>query len=197
MKRGFRPSRLVLPLILVVSFLVLLGIAYRPDRPVAPITPGTSAGPEFIVQIVRPRGGLPLGGLLPPQLFGQDAKLGFDSSSDGATVVGVGPGGLELSAADWELVVVVDDDGNVSDETEVVFELIFQEQVRRVRCRPAGPAVGSFTTTHTAGSDELSGRFHIELPHCEDAETGKPLGWPPAPLVLHGSFDRLRLEDAK
>ena len=27
-----------------------------------------------------------------------------------------------------------------------------------------------------------------------DADTGKPLGWPPEPLVLHGSFDRLPLD---
>ena len=36
------------------------------------------------------------------------------------------------------------------------------------------------------------GRFEIELPRCENAATGEALGWPPAPLVLHGSFDRLR-----
>jgi hypothetical protein len=37
----------------------------------------------------------------------------------------------------------------------------------------------------------MSGSFDIELSHCEDAETGTPLGWPPQPFILHGSFDRL------
>ena len=35
-----------------------------------------------------------------------------------------------------------------------------------------------------------------ELARCEDANTAKPLGWPPEPLLLHGSFDRLPLDAA-
>ncbi len=79
----------------------------------------------------------------------------------------------------------------MAPETQVVFELKFEEQLRRVRCRPGDPAVGTLSTTALAESGELSGSFDIELTRCEDAETGTPLGWPPEPLVLHGSFDRL------
>ena len=43
-------------------------------------------------------------------------------------------------------------------------------------------------------ASELAGSFDIELTHCEDAKTGTSLGWPPQPLILHGSFDRLPLD---
>jgi len=173
---------------LVLCFAV---VAYRPDRPVATIVPGSSSGPAFVVQIIRPRAGLPLGGILPPGLFGLESHLGFDATSAGATIGRVGPGRLELGADDWDLVVVLDDDGGVGPETQVMFEFVFEERLRRVRCRPGDPAVGTLRTAALPGSDALSGRFDIELVHCEDAETGTPLGWPSQPLVLHGSFDRL------
>ena len=166
-------------------------VEYRPDRPVATIVPGSSSGPAFVVQIIRPRLGLPLGGILPPQLFGLDAHLGFDSTSAGATIGSVGPRRLELGADNWDLVLVLDRDGRVAPETQVVFELVFEEHIRRVRCRTGDPAVGTLSTTALAESGELSGSFDIELAHLEDADTGTPLGWPPEPLVLHGSFDRL------
>ena len=147
-----------------------------------------------MAQIIRPRAGLPLGGLLSPELFGLEEHLGFDSASAGACVVSASPTRLELGADDWELVIVRDADGRVSPETQVVFELVFQEQPRRVRCRPADPAVGTFEVSERVGSGEQSGSFDIELARCEDAATGKPLGWPPRPFILHGSFDRLPLD---
>ena len=167
-------------------------VAYRPDRPVATIVPGSSSGPAFVVQIIRPRLGLPLGGILPPQLFGLDAHLGFESTSAGASIGSVGPERIELGADDWDLVLVLDADGRVSPETQVVFEFVFEERLRRVRCRPGDPAIGTVNITELAESGELSGSFDIELARCEDADTGEPLGWPPEPLVLHGSFDRLQ-----
>ena len=183
---GVKPSWILLSLLLVG----LAVVAYRPDRPIATIVPGSSSGPAFVVQVIRPRLGLPLGGVLPPQLFGFEAHLGFDSTSTGATIGSVGPGRLELGADDWDLVLVLDGDGRVTPETQVVFELMFEERLRRVRCRPGDPAVGALNTTALAESGELSGSFDIELARCEDADTGTPLGWPPQPLVLHGSFDR-------
>lgn len=192
------PSRLLLPLGLVAGVaIVVVGVALyllRPDRPVATIVPGSSSGPAFVVQIIRPRMGLPLGGLLPPQLFGHEEHLGFDSTSSGASIVSVDPARLELHADNWELVLVLDAHGGVSPDSEVVFEIVFEEQFRKVRCRPGDPASGTFNTTLLAESGELSGQFDIELAHCEDAATGKPLGWPPQPLVLHGSFDRLQMD---
>lgn len=82
----------------------------------------------------------------------------------------------------------------MTSETQVVFELVFEERLRRVRCRPGDPAIGTLSTTALAESGELNGSFDIELARCEDADTGKPLAWPPQPQVLHGSFDRLPLD---
>jgi hypothetical protein len=186
-----RLSRVILPLTLLVGLAVVL---YRPDRPIATIDPGSSSGPAFVVQVIRPRAGLPLGGILPPQIFGLESHLGFDSTSAGATIGSVGPRRLELGADDWELVLVLDDDGRVAPGTQLVFELVFEERLRRVRCRPGDLAVGTLSTTALVESGELSGSFDIELAHCEDADTGTPLGWPSQPLVLHGSFDRLPLD---
>ncbi len=198
MNQGPKPSPILIPLGLLAGLAVVvyfcLFVIYRPDRPVGTIVPGSSSGPAFVVQIIRPRLGLPLGGVLPPQLFGLEAHLGFDSTSAGATIGSVGPGRLELGADDWDLVLVLDADGRVTPETQVVFELVFEERLRRVRCRPGDPAIGTFSTTALAESGELSGSFDIELARCEDADTGKPLGWPPEPLVIHGSFDRLPLD---
>ncbi len=64
-----KPSLLYFPLVLLAGFAVvvcLLVVFYRPDRPVATIVPASSSGPAFVVQVVRPRLGLPLGGLVPP-----------------------------------------------------------------------------------------------------------------------------------
>lgn len=189
-------SRIPLPLVLLAGFAFVISLSfglYRPDRPVASIVPGSSSGPSFVVQIIRPRVGLPLGGILPPQLFGQEAHLGFDLTSAGAAIGSVGPGRLELGADDWDLVLVLDADGRVTPETQVTFEFVFGERLRKIRCRPDDPAIGTLSTTALAESGGLSGRFDIELARCEDAETGVALGWPPKPLVLHGSFDRLPL----
>ena len=71
----------------------------------------------------------------------------------------------------------------------------FEERLRRVRCRPGDPAVGTFTMTALRDPGELSGSFDIELAQCEDAETGTPLALPPKPFVLHGSFDRVALDN--
>ncbi len=194
-----KPSWTLLLLGLLTSLAVVVYLSlvvYPPDRPVATIVPGSSSGPAFVVQVVRPRLGLPLGGILPPRLFGLEAHLGFESASAGASVGSVGPGRLELGADGWDLVLVLDADGRVMAETQVVFELMFEERLRMVRCRPSDPAIGTLSTTELAESGELSGSFDIELARCEDADTGKPLGWPPKPLVLHGSFDRLPLDAA-
>jgi hypothetical protein len=194
-----KPSWVVIAVGLLAGFAGLVSFAlvgYRPDRPVATIVPGSSSGPAFVVQLIRPRLGLPLGGVIPPRLFGLEAHLGFESTSAGAFVGSVDPGRLEVGADDWDLVIVVDADGQVSGETEVVFDLMFEERLLKVSCRPGDPAIGTLGTTGSVASGELSGSFDIELARCEEADTGRPLGWPPRPLVLHGSFDRLPLNTA-
>jgi len=142
------------------------------------------------VQVIRPREGLPLGGLLPPELFGVDAQLGFDSETVGSRH-SIGQERIELNADGWELKLVFDSVGRVTAETEIVFELIFEDRNRNVRCRPSDPTIGTLKVIKLEESGELSGYFDVELSNCEDAETGKPLGWPPKPFILHGSFDRL------
>ncbi len=192
---GVKPGWILLSLLLFAGLLVgLRVVTYRPDRPVATIIPGSSSGPAFVVQVIRPRLGLPLGGLVPPQLFGLEAHLGFESTSAGASVVSATPRRIELAADDWDLVLVLDADGRVTPETHAVFQLMFEERLRMVRCRPGDPAIGTLNTAALAKSGELSGGFDIELDRCEDADTGTPLGWPPEPLVLHGSFDRLSVD---
>ena len=177
MTHGRKPSWSLLPLGLLAGFAVVVFsslVGYRPDRPVATIVPGSSSDPAFVVQIIRPRLGLPLGGIVSPQLFGLEAHLGFESTSAGAAIGSVGPGRLELGADDWDLVLVLDDDGQVTPETQVVFELLFEERLRRVRCRPGDPAIGTASTTALVQSGELSGSFDIDLARCEYADTGTP-----------------------
>lgn len=200
MTQGSQPSRKAILLGILSGFVFIVGLSlslYRPDRPVAGIVPGSSSGPSFVVQIIRPRLGLPLGGILPPKFFGEEASLGFESTSPGASIGRVDPGRIELGADRWDLVLVLDAGGRVSPETRVIFEFEFEGRPRKVRCSPGDPAVGTLSTTSLVEAGELSGNFEIELSRCEDADTGAALGWPPKPLVLHGSFDRFPLDTTK
>jgi len=192
-KSGPSPAWIVVALMVVA---VLAALAYRPDRPVDTIAPGSSSGPAFVVQVIRPRAGLPLGGILPPDIFGLEEHLGFDSSSPGATTGRFDRDRpdqtrLEFAADGWNLTVVLDAEGHMTSETRLTFALTFQDQLRTVRCRPDDLAVGTFALTRSTESGDVSGHFDIELAHCEDAVTGAPLGWPPQPLVLRGSFDQI------
>ena len=199
-KDNRKRSCLYLPLMLLIGFALIISVLlvlFPPDRRVATIVPGSSSKPAFVVQVVRPRMGLPFGGILPPQLFGHEAHLGFDSTSEGAAIRNIGPGRIELGANEWDLLLVHDGEGRVTSETQVVFDLLFEERQRRVRCRPDDPAVGTLNIVKLEDSGEFAGSFDIQLAHCEDAATGKPLGWPPQPLILHGSFDRLSLDADK
>ena len=194
MKKKSRPafvSWAVRALAVFVLIIAATFIFYRPDRPEKFIEPGSSSGPAFRVQVIRPRAGLPLGGLLPPRVFGLDARLSFDSESAGAQVVQSGPRRIELAADDWRLVLVMNAEGEVTADSRIEFSMVFEDQPRNVRCRPADPVVGEIVVTALRGGAELGGHFEIELAHCEDAATGQSLGWPPAPVVLRGSFDRL------
>ena len=188
------PNRwIVLPKWLFACFAILACIqvaTYRPDRPVANIAPASSSEPKFVIQVIRPRLGLPLGGILPPKFFGADGHLGFSSASNAAKMVSVDATRIKFSAEDWEFLLVFDANGKATAETEIVFNLLFEDKVRRVRCRPRQSPVATVNLVKLS-SGERAGTFDIELPHCEDAKTGVPLGWPPRPLILHGSFDRL------
>ena len=190
-----RSALILIPVWLLVGLATVISIAvtvYRPDRPVATIAPGSSVGPDFVVQVIRPRMGLPLAGIVPPAWFGFEGHLGFDARSAGASVGAVGPDRLVLRAAGWDVELAGDGRGGVTDASAVVFELLFEGRVRRVRALPGDPAVGTLELAGTPGGGGFSGHFDIELARCLDAATGEDLGWPPQPFVLHGSFDRLR-----
>ena len=184
---------IVVVILVPIVGVILSALLYRPDRRIADIDVSGSTGPTFAVQIIRPREGLPLGGLVPPNWFGVDARLGFDSGSKEASYR-LSADEIEFSAEDWRVRIVLDSQGRIDSRTEVIFPLIFENHSRRVRCRPGEPVVGDWTVTKLGAVNELSGHFEIELSRSEDVETGDRLGWPPKPLVLHGSFARLPLE---
>jgi len=173
----------------VLACLVVIGL--RRDEPVAAGAPETARGPSFEVDVVKPRSAMPLFGILPPELFGIPAHVGFDQSSRGAEIGRVGRDRLELSADGWDLSIEIDGEGRVAPGTRLVFPLALGGKERVLRCRPGDPPVGYLRTTTRAGAGELSGAFLVKLATCENVETGKLIEWPPRALTLVGSFDRL------
>ena len=184
---------------LVIITLALLAclvvIVLRPDEPPA-------AG-SFEVRVEKPLSARPLGGLfglIPPD------DLAFNHESRGAAIGLVGHDRLELRAEGWDFSIEIDGEGRVAPATRLVFPSWLELGGRPVtlRCRPgrAGPRVlrhvgpaadriGYLRITTPAGADEFSGHFLVELATCENVESGKALEWPPAPLTVRGSFDRL------
>ena len=139
-KENRLPSCLSRVLFLFVAFAMAVCLTfnlYEPDRALPTIVPASSSEPSFVVQVIRPREGLPLGGLLPPQLFGVDAHLGFESTNEGAKH-SVEGNKVKLATDDWKLCLVFDGNGQLTAETEVIFDLIFEDRIRRVRCSPCG-----------------------------------------------------------
>jgi hypothetical protein len=118
-------------------------------------------------------------------------QLRFDHTSRGAQIGSVGHDRLELSADGWDLFIETDGEGRVAPGTRLVFPLALGGRQVRLSCRPADRATGYLRTTTRAGSDELGGRFLVELATCKNAESGKAIEWPPAPLTVRGSFEGL------
>jgi hypothetical protein len=185
-------------LLIIVAALALLAclvwLVSRPDEagePVGTSNSDMSRGPSFEVQVEKPRMARFLGGILPTKLeaklFG-GGELRFDHASRGAKTGIVGPDRLELGAEGWDLHVETDGEGRVAPGTHLVFPILLAEKQRTLRCRPADGAVGYLHASTRAGADVLDGRFLVELATCENAETGKVIEWPPAPLTVRGSF---------
>lgn len=194
-----RPSFFFVAAMLLCGVLVtscVLLVLNRPDRRLATIVPGSSSRPTLVVQVIRPRLGLPLAGLLPPQLFGLDEKLQFDLTSANATLGLVHFKRIEVNAESWSMVLAVNDDGRISSETQIVFDMVFEGSIRKVRAKAGNSPRGSAKIISLNEFGEVAGNFEIELPHCEDAFTLEPIGWPPQPLILYGSFDRLPTSEA-
>ncbi len=183
---------IIIALALVACLAWLVWLGSRPDEPddtLAEIVSDTSRGPSFEVRVVVPRGGLPLGGILPDSLVKKydltPRELRFDHTSPGAEIGNVGHDRLELSADGWELFIETDGEGRIAPGTHLVFPTGLGGRQVRLNCRPADRATGQLSTTTRAGSD---GRFLVELATCKNAESGKTINWPPAPLTVRGSF---------
>jgi hypothetical protein len=195
MNASMKTSLIVIALALVACLAGLVWLGSRPDEPdetFAESVSDTSRGPSFEVRVVVPRSGLPLGGILPDWLVKKHdltpRELRFDYTSPGAQIRSVGHDRLELSADGWDLHIETDGDGQVAPGTYLVFPLGLGGRQRRLNCRPADLATGYLSTTTRAGSDELGGRFLVELATSKNAESGKTINWPPAPLTVRGSF---------
>lgn len=115
----------------------------------------------------------------------------FDHKSAGARARNVAPNHLELSADGWELVIEAAREGGIGPATYLVYTMSLAERQQKLRCRPANPAVGYLHTTPRANSDELDGRFLVELATCENFLTSRGINWPPRPLTVRGAFANL------
>ncbi|MEA2203731.1 MAG: hypothetical protein QOE77_507 [Blastocatellia bacterium] len=195
MKTSMRKSLIIIALALLVGLVCLLWLASRSnetnDMPADNLS-NTSQGPAFEVRVIVPRSGLPLGGILPDWVLKKydltPRELQFDQTGRGARIVSVGNNRLEISADVWNLLIEIDDQGRIAPATHFVFPIKLGGRNLRLSCQPADPATGYLGTTKHAGSDELGGRFLVELATCKNADSGKTTNWPPAPLTLRGSF---------
>ena len=195
MKPSMKTWLIIVVALALLACLVVLRLRSRSYEPVAESVSDTSRGASFEVRVVMPRSGLPLFGILPDALVrkldGTPSEMRFDHASRGAKIGSVAQDRLELTAEGWDLSIETDAEGHINQGTRLVFDLPLGGRQVKLRCRPADPGIGQLHTTTRVGSDELSGRFLVELATCENAESGKALEWPPAPLTVRGSFEGL------
>ncbi|MDQ1557417.1 MAG: hypothetical protein QOD32_477 [Pyrinomonadaceae bacterium] len=194
MKRSKKASLIVVALVLVACLVWLVSRPGEPDEPVGTGVSNTSGSPSFEVRVEKPRLARFLFGILPTRF--EDKLLGgselrFDHASRGAQVGSVGQDRLELKADGWELLVQTDAQGRITPATRLVFPILLAERNVRLNCRPADAPTGYLHATARANSDLLDGRFLVELAACKNAESGKAIEWPPAPLTVRGSFNGL------
>ena len=195
MKKSMKTSLIIIALALLAGLACLVWLGSRPVAPVAESVSNTSRGPSFEVRVVVPRLARPLAGILPDWVVGKfdgtPSELRFDHRSRGAQIGSVGHDRVELRADGWDLLIETDGEGRVAPGTRLVFPLALGGRQVRLSCRPADRANGYLQTTTRAGSDELDGRFLVELATCKNAESGKAIEWPPSPLTVRGSFEGL------
>lgn len=178
--------------LLAAGMMMLRPRTNGPSQSVGERVSDTSRGPSFEVRVVVPRGGLPLGGILPDWLVKKydltPRELRFDHTSPGAQIGVVRQHWIELFADGWDFFIETDGEGRVVPGTHLEFLLGLGGRQVRLDCRPADRATGYLRTTPRAGSERLDGRFFVELATCNNAESGKATNWPPAPLTVSGSF---------
>jgi hypothetical protein len=183
---------IALALVACLVYVSLVVFRLRPNEPLpASVSSETSRGPSFEVHVEKPRLARPFFGILPIH----EDELRFDNASPGASIGSVGQDRLELSAdGGWDLSIEIDGEGRIAPATRLVFPIELGGRQVRLRCRPAGRPAGYLHIATRAGSgdrDGLDGRFLVELAACENADSGKAIEWPPAPLNVHGNFARL------
>jgi hypothetical protein len=195
MKRSMKTSLIIVVLLLLAGLIALIVFRSRPDEPdelLGESVSGASRGPLFAVRVVMPRAGLPLGGILPDwlvrKLDGTPRELRFDHTSRGAQIASAKPDHLELRADGWDLLIETDGEGRITQGSRLVFPLGLGGKQVRLNCQPADPGTGHLRTATRPGTGELSGSFLVKLATCKNAESGKPINWPPAPLTVRGSF---------
>jgi hypothetical protein len=179
---------IIIAVVLLACFVVFRS---RPAEPAAVTISDSSPGPSFEVRVGVPRLGRPFAGILPDWLVGKfdltPGELRFDSKSLGAQIGIVGHDRVELRADGWDLSIKTDGEGRVAPDTRLVFRLALGGRQVRLNCRPADPSIGDLSIA-TRGPDQLAGRFLVEFASCKNAESGKAIEWPPAPLTVRGSF---------
>lgn len=195
MKKSIKRTVIIIALAVLVCVFGLVWFGSGPDQTdqlVGESVSNISRGPSFEVHVVVPRLARPLGGILPDwvvkKMDGTPGEMRFDHTSRGAQFGSVGRDRVELKADDWEFVIETDAGGRITPATQLVFPLALGGRDVRLNCRPADPPIGSLVTTPRAGSDEIVGRFLVELATCKNAESGKAIEWPAAPLTVSGRF---------
>jgi hypothetical protein len=185
-------------LLIIVGLLILLAciglLRLRHNKPVASSVSETSrtiGGPAFEVQVEMPlfnSGRAPWE--IPGVILGYSNRgPRFDQASPGANVGKIAPNHFELSAeGGWDLLIETDREGRIAQGTHVAFPVKLGGRPLKFNCRPADPPVGYIHITSRTGSDELEGRFQLEITSCKNAVSGKTAAWPYQPLEVNGSF---------
>ena len=186
-QRG-RTPKLLYAVFVTAFLLAFCFLAFPPDRYVTMLEPGESDEPAFVVQVIRPRLGLPVAGLLPPSFFGIEETLVFDSKEKDTTLAFAPNQYLRLSTSRWRVHLILNEQSDISSDSYVDLEIVFENKLQLLRCRPNQPS-NSVCVIETLNNGKAAGFVELELPHCENAETGTRIEWPPAPLLLRCSFD--------
>lgn len=189
MKRSRKTWLIIIAVALLACLAALVWFVTRPNEPVAL---DTSQGPAFEVRVVVPWLARPFGGILPDALVkkfdGIPSELRFDHTNRGGQITSVGHDRVELRADGWDFLIESDRERRITSATHLVFPLALGGRQVRLNCWPADPATGYLRTKTRAGSNDFVGSFVVELANCKNAESGKAIDWPAAPLTVRGSF---------
>jgi hypothetical protein len=194
----------ILVLIIAVALLLacIIALRLRRDKPIGPSESEASqliGGPAFEVQVEMPAfnsGRAPWE--IPGVILGFDHGPRFDQASPGAQFRKLAANHIELSAdGGWDILIETDGEGRLTQETYVAFPVKLGGRELKFNCRPADLSAGYLHTTARPGSDELEGRFQLEVAICKNAVSGKTASWPYQPLKVRGNFARLKKLDER